>query len=350
MGIFDNGNKIYSPKYITAEITDDNDNIHFFPITHTFDGFFMVEIDKQLYAFTTKNARILRYRQKLVKSFGVIQYDVSHYSSIKKEFKELEIALKKNGLPRLNRTLFGALDIFAKREKSTFGKYLINKKSFDTLEDAQYYLEEHKLESAIKHDIHDINALIKEFETLEGQYPEKVSKIQDFLHDLNIDQVVTPLRRITECLQEDFLATSPNFLASAVPKLEAVDFEHKKVTNSEIKGHKNLMLYMLIGIVIVAAIIGIAYANEKGAFSGITSFTNNLGTIKESFQGLPSPTGGFKNPAATKADKCSDEYVQAHYTPEQLKVAINAGEMDYNCLSDTTKKYIGDLPPIEVAP
>lgn len=310
-GFFDNGNKIYSPKYITAEITDDNDNIHFFPITKDFDGYFVVEINKQLYAFTTKGARILRYKQKIVRSFGVIQYDVCNYKSIKPEIKELEIILKKNSLPKMNMRLFNILRLLGNREKNAFTP-------------------------------HDINALIAEFEKEYGkEYPEKIAEIRTYLKELDIDHIVTPLRRVTEFIHEDLIATSPNFIASAVPRLKALDYEHKLITNTEIKGNKNLMKYIVVGVLILLIVAGLYIANEKGVFKPLTDIAGGLQDVAKSGVGLPNPIGGFQTPTA--ADY-SDAAIQARYpTPEALRDAVQAGTVDYNKLSQFAKDSIDAL-------
>lgn len=311
-GFFDNGNKIYSPKYITAEITDDHDNIHFFPITNTFDGYFMVEINKQLYAFTTKNARILRYRQKIVRSFGVIQYDVSNYSSIKPEIKELELAMKKNSLPKMNMRLFNILRVLGNREKNEFRP-------------------------------HDINKLIAEFEKEWGEeYPEKVTQIKTYLKELDIDHIVTPLRKITDFIHEDLIATSPNFLASVVPKLESVEYEHKKINNEEIKGHKNLLKYIVIALLAVVIIAGVAIANDKGFFKPLTDVGKGLQDIQKSGIGIPAP-GSFSG-AAPPGQDYSDASIMARYpTPEALRDAVQAGTIDYNKLSQFAKDSIDSI-------
>lgn len=285
--------------------------MHFVPIKHTFDDMFIAEVNKQLYAFTIKGARILRYKQALVRSFGVIQYDTTHFSSIKSEFKELEIILKENSLPKVNRELFGIFQVLSKREKGKFEE-------------------------------HDITKLIAEFkENFSKKYPERVEQIEKFLKELDTKKIVTPLKRVTDMLQEDFVATSPNFLASVIPYLKSVDMDIKKVNNTEIKGHKNLMKYILIaliGIIIIAAVF-IAY--DQGAFDGLFSLGNSLSNVGSSFQGLPSPTGGFSTPA--KADPYSDENIMAKYTPEALKEAINTGTIEYNKLSQKMKDTVDNL-------
>ena len=309
-GFFDNGNRIYSPKYITAEITDDNDNIHFFPITKDFDGYFVVEINKQLYAFTTKGARILRYKQKVVRSFGVIQYDVCNYKSIKPEIKEMELMLKKNSLHKMNMRLFNILQLLGRREKTDFKP-------------------------------HDINALIEEFEKeLGGEYPEKVAEIKTYLNELDIDHIVTPLRKITEFIHEDLIATSPNFIASAIPKLKSLDYEHKLITNTEIKGNKNLMKYIVVALLAVVIIVGVYAANEKGVFKPLTDVGKGLQDIQKSGVGIPT-IGQFQTPTG---QDYSDTAIQARFpTPEALRDAVQAGTVDYNKLSQFAKDSIDTI-------
>ena len=189
---------------------------------------------------------------------------------------------------------------------------------------------------------HDINKLIEEFEQEYGdQFPEKIAEIKTYLKELDVQEIVTPLRRITDFIHEDLIATSPNFLASVVPKLESVDNEHKKITNTEIKGTKNLMKYALIamiGIIIIAAVF-IAY--DQGAFDGVFQLGDSLKNVGSSFQGLPSPTGGFSAPA--KADPYSDENIMAKYTPESLKSAIASGEIQYTNLSQKMKDMVDSI-------
>lgn len=350
MGFFDNTNKIYSTKYITAEITDDKNKIHFVPIKITFDDMFIAEINKQLYAFTTKGARILRYDQKLVKSFGVIQYDTSHFSSIKSEFKEMEIVLRENNLGKMNRELFGIFKVLSKREKEDFGMWKLDDQTFQTLEEAEKYRKEKNLTEEPTQIVHDIKALIKEFETnWQKKYPERVEQIKKFLEELDVKQIVTPLKRVTDCLQEDFIATSPNFLASVIPYIKSVDGDLKKTNNVEIKGHKNLMKYLLIAMIGVAIVAAIYIAYDKGLFDPLVNAGKSFQTASESFQGLPSPTGGFNT--AAKGDPYSDANIQKNYTPESLLEAINTGTVDYNKLSDTMKKTVDDTRKrLEVAP
>lgn len=163
-----NGKDLLSSKFITAEISDSSDRLHYVPIKHSIGDYFVADLDGQLFAFTMKNARILTHRRTLTKSFRVVQFDTTHYSSLKPETKELEIALKKNALPTVDRMLYDVLRVLGRREKDSFGKYMVGDKVFDTRKEAETYLNglgpgETK-RPEIKHNIHSIYELIELFD------------------------------------------------------------------------------------------------------------------------------------------------------------------------------------------
>ena len=74
MGVL-SGRDILTSKYITAEITDSEDRIHYVAIKHTIGDFFVADLDGKFFAFTLQNARILTHRVTMTKSFRVIQFD-----------------------------------------------------------------------------------------------------------------------------------------------------------------------------------------------------------------------------------------------------------------------------------
>src|SRR3990167_1622422 len=194
---------IYSSKWITAEISDGSSRLHFVPIKHTIGDYFVAQINKQLYAFRIDGSRIKTYRQTLVKSFRVLQYDTTHYLPISSETKELELVLQKNSLPKTNDLLFKIFKLLGRREKSEF----------------------------IPHQLKD---LVKELEANEAKYPEQVKNIKIYIESLGVDQIVTPVRRIADFIEDDLIATSPSFLGEGLTHYQRLDFEHKKVTNSPI--------------------------------------------------------------------------------------------------------------------
>ena len=218
--------------------------------------------------------------------------------------------MKKNSLPKMNGMLHNVLRVLSKREKYEFKP-------------------------------HSIIDLVSEFADKQGQYPEEVRDIKNYLLELDVDTIVTPVRKVTDFIQEDLIATSPSFLGELLPRIQRLDNEHRKITNTPVKGTigmLKIMVIILMGVVIVG---GLYYANDQGIFDGISEFTDSMGTIGDGLGGLPSPMQGFQSGAV--GDDYSDDAIQAKYTPEELKVAVNNGEVDYNKLSSNMKDMLEDV-------
>mgnify|MGYP006105316141 FL=1 len=308
MGVL-SGRDILTSKFITAEITDSEDRIHYVAIKHTIGDYFVADLDGKFFAFSLKNARILTHRVTMTKSFRVIQFDTSHYSSLRPETKELELLLQKNSLPKVNKILHNVLRVLSRREKHDFKP-------------------------------HSIIDLVAEFSDKQGQYPEEVRNIKNYLLELDVDTIVTPVRKVTDFIQEDLIATSPSFLGELLPRIQRLDNEHKKITNTPVKGTGGMMKLAVIALMAVVIIIGVSYAHDQGVFDDVTEFTDSMGTLGDGLSGLPSPTQGFQTPGV--ADY-SDAAIQAKYTPEELKIAVDSGEVDYNKLSSNTKEMLEDV-------
>jgi len=276
--------------------------------------YFVVDLDGKIFAFTLKGARILIHRRTLTKSFRVIQYDTCHYSSLKPETKDLEILLQKNALPKINRLLHNILRVFAKREKQPFVA-------------------------------HDIKELVDEFSKRSEENPkylEEVKNIRKFLEELDVEQIVTPVRKITDFLTEDFVATSPSFLGELLPRYQRLDTEHKKITNIPVKATGGILKIMIIALMAIIIVVGLVYAIDQGVFDGVSDFIDNISTIGEGFKGIPSPMTGFQPSVGTDY---SDETIMSKYAGcETLKPAINSGEVDYNKLSANMKSLVDSCP------
>jgi len=309
MGVL-SGRDIMTAKFITAEITDSEDRIHYVPIKHSIGDFFIADLDGKFFVFTLKNARILTHRVTMTRSFRVIQFDTSHYSSLRPETKELELLLAKNSLPKMSGMLHNVLRVLARREKHEFKP-------------------------------HSIIDLVSEFADKQGEYPEEVRNIKNYLLELDVDTIVTPVRKVTDFIQEDLIATSPSFLGELVPRIQRLDNEHRKITNTPIKGTGGMLKLAVIVLMAIVIAVGVFYASEQGMFDGVMSTIDSLGTVGEGLSGLPSPTQGFQTTGAGM--DFSDAAIQAQYTPEELQVAVNNGEVDYNKLSSNMKEMLENI-------
>ena len=292
MGVL-SGRDLYSSKYITAEISDATNRLHIVPIRHTIGSYFLVNIENKLYAFDLTDAQILTRRESLTKAFQVVRYDVRHYRSINDKVKELELALEKNSLPKVNGMLSNVFKILGSKEK---------KNNFEShkIEDLIKEISEYKNKKA--------NSLLKK----DSKYAEEAKTIVNFLDSLRIEEIVTPLRGISDFIESDLKSTDPSFMGNIITQFQRTDLEHKKVTNTPISAKRDWMKFMLVfmGVGIILAIGYIGYT--EGWFDGITSMASPLGDIN--FNLTPPPL-------------ISESSIAAKYpTPESAKAAIDAGQ------------------------
>lgn len=294
---------IFSSKWITAEITDASNRIYYVPIKRTIGDYFLADIENHVYCFKIEGARIKVYQHTLVKSFRILQYDLSHYMPVSaSDNKMLEEVLKQNGLPKMDMMLFNILKMLGKREKET--------KEFTP---------------------HNLQKLVNEVSKHEKDYKERVESIKNYLSHLNVTEIITPVRKITEFIEGDLLATDSKFMGSIVTQHARTDIEHKKVTNTPEAGKTAWLKMILIiaMVVIIALVIYLAY--DSGIF-------NNL------IPSFPS----FNVPSLTPPNQ-QQSLMDRYPTPEAAKAAIDRGELDYDSLSNDEKAMIDtvELPKVE---
>jgi len=258
------------------------------PIKNVIGDYFLTDIEKQLYCFKIEGSRIKTYRHKGVRSFRVLHYDTTHYKPVSgSDYKELELMLQKNGLPRMNMMMFGMLKTLGKKEKEEF-------------------------------EPHDLVNFVSELSQHEDQHQELVLNVRNYLGHLAIEKIITPVRRLTEFIEDDLIATDPKFLGTIVSTYQRVDFEHKKVTNTPTTG-KFAWLKLILIISIIGLGIGLAYwAYASGIFSNIA---------------IP----GLDQGSTTQ------DLLNKYPTPEALKAAVDRGEIRYDSLPNEIKDMINTV-------
>lgn len=297
MGVL-SGKDVFNSKFITAIITDQSGRILFVPIKAVLGDYFLTEIDRQLYVFRLDGSRIKTYRHTLVKSFRVILYDTSHYLPVSPEdLSELESVLKKNGLPRVNMMLFSVLKLLGKREKALF-------------------------------EPHNIVDLVTEIQTHENEYSDQVRSIINYLEHLKVEQIITPVRKITEFIEGDLIATDPRYFGDVVLDERNTNEEHKRITNTPVSG-KNAWIKWVAIFGIVAMIGGvIAYIYSTGGFENVGAGLGNM-----------IPGMGTNN-----------DVMSQYPTPEALKGAIDSGKVSYESLPKDIQKLIDNFKPPTIKP
>jgi hypothetical protein len=293
------GKDLLSGKHVTAEILDSSQRLHYVPIKHTIGDFFLTTINRDIYCFKLDLSRMGTYKETATKSFRKINYSTKNYMPISAgDNKALEDLLRINNLPKVNYKLFRTLKLLGNREKTK------EIKDFTA---------------------HSLVSLVEEVSQHEDEYTDQVRNITSYLQHLQVDQIVTPVREVTEFLDEELIAGDPRFLGDIVSTLQRVDQEHKKVTNVPMTG-KIPWFKMLLIISLVGILGGVGYwVYSSGALSNFS-------------------VGGFLGTPAN-----SQSIMQEYPTPEALKVAIQQGKVKESDLPPDIKREV-DAVKLPTAP
>lgn len=292
---------VYSAKYTTADIQS-TDRVWFVPIKYLIGDLFITSLDGLLYCFQMDGTRIKTYRHFGIKSVRKVYYTIEHNHPINAgKVKELEMILKKNNLPNMSNNLFNVFKHLKNREKTT--------KPDETFTP------------------HKISKMIEDVKSNPNKNIEIATNLEEFCKGLATDEIVTPIKPITEMLEHDFKATNPQYMGNVMNAANLTDKMRKKVTNMPETGKnpwmKMFAILMLIGIVGVVAY----WAYSSGTFNHLI------------------PTIGSTGPASP-----TDIYKQ-YPTPEALKQAIVDGKVKYSDLPPDIQKGVDNAKlPLQPIP
>ena len=266
--------------------------MHFVAIKHTIANFFIVEINKTPYAFKIEPARIASYKETMTKSFNKINYCTDNYMPLSpSDINALQELITTNNLPKVNYKLLRTLKLLGNREKKA---------------------------DIEKFEGHSLPKLIEEVAEHQNEYTEQVQNITNYLQHLQVKQIVTPVRKVSEFLDQELIAGDPRFLGDLVSTLQRVDHEHKKVANVPMTG--KLPWLKMVLIISLIGILGGAgwYLYSSGAFDNFS-------------------IGGF-GLGGTSAT--SQDLMKEYPTPEALKLAIAQGKVKYSDLPPDIKRSV----------
>jgi hypothetical protein len=296
MGVF-NGRDVYNPKILTAEITDAANNKYFVPIKHVLGDYFVTKINEQVYAFKLDGSRIKTTKQRAAFPFQTIDYDVTHYMPISGDIKLIELVEKINSLPKINNRLLGILKILGRTEKEPFTP-------------------------------HNLTLLIEDLSNSKDKYQKEVAEMINYFGRLNVNMIVTPLRRLTDFIEEDLKTTDAKFMGSIFAAAVEVDKEHKKVTNEPITAKKSLAILIMLPIMIGLVIAVVYFAYEAGTFDNMA--------------------GGFGSMFGGGA---TDEAMMKKYPDAiSLRDAVDSGKEEYSTLPPNAKAMYDSTKGMRLVP
>jgi len=290
------GKDIYSSKYITADITDAAHKVHFVPIKYVLGDYFLADVNNRIYLFKIDGGRIFTWEKTLAKSFRKIYYNTSHIRPISPEdTKAIELLLKENKLPNIDKNLYGILRLLGLNEELKEGEK----------------------------PRHSLSKLSEQVATISEKNPEEAANLMQYIKNLGIErEVVTPVRKIGEFIERDLLETSPGFLGDVIAHYQRTDIEHRKVMNRPYGIKKPWMLIIGLLMIVMIVIVAILYLFQSGGLEGI-------------IPGLPG------------AQDESADIMAKYNTPEELEEAISKGELDFDELPKDIRSMLAKFREAE---
>jgi len=168
---------------------------------------------------------------------------------------------------------------------------------------------------------HNITELIGQVLDAKAKSPIDTKNIVTYLKNLDVEKIITPVKKVADFIQEDLLPVNPAFLGTVIGQWIRAETVRKKVMNTPTTG-KIPWLKLLILITIVAAIaVIVIWAIQSDVFSGL------IPTIGQS---------------------TSQDIIAKYPTPESLKTAIDRGEIDYDTLPPDIKNMVDNVKLPEV--
>jgi len=306
MGVL-HGRDLYSHKWINAEIDDAGGERYVVPIKYTIGDYFLTTIKNQLYCFEIDYKSIKTRRGTGVRTIKYLNYDTTHFRPINENVKELEHVLQENGLPRVNGLLSNVFKVLSKREKKEFTS-------------------------------HDLEALIEELDKQKDEYGEAIRNVVAYLKELDVKQIVTPLRGVSNFIEDDLKVTRPAFLGNLISLYQLADTEHKKVTNSPLTAKHDWLKFMVI--IMAVALIGflLYFGYQEGWFDSITSVTDSFGDFNFDISGTP------------PGDRGGDPFLKKYPTPAAAKAALDRGEISESDIPPEMRELVKNVKTPSVIP
>ena len=162
-------------------------------------------------------------------------------------------------------------------------------------------------------------------------YDHSILNIINYLQSLSVDEIITPLRNVSDFIQEDLVSTDPSFMGTVIESYQRTDMEHRKITNTPSLGGRSMFKVALFAVIIMLTVTVGYIMYDEGYFTTNNPFNNVL------------PNSLIPN-SSLVIDPSDDEQVMEKYpTGKSLLNAIDEGKLNYDDLSDTVQKMIDNL-------
>lgn len=229
----------------------------------------------------------------MARTFSFYVYFTDNYNPVTEELKELDNILERNDIRKFSMMWYKVMKRFARSEK----------RKFEAMETVKL-----------------IESLSKEKEKNPKRYTDHEELIQ-FLKDQPLDKIVTPVRRITDFVDETILAPDPAIFGAIKTSMKMLLNENREVNHVEIKAKKGWMKIFLVMAVIAMGIAIAWFIYDGGYLDNIgASFGGSFGVISD-------------EELRNKYPKCN-----------QLVTAVDGGIVKYDQMSKTGQSIYDNCP------
>lgn len=233
----------------------------------------------------------------------------------------------------MNMTMFGAFKILSQREKRA-EKGMIENKDGTTLIQEYKGFENHLLKN-----------LVDDVANKPEQYRQQMTNLKTYFDNLAVYQIVTPVKPVTEFIEDDLIATDPKFLGDVVRSCMLLDKEQKKVLNTKVDAKKNwALIFALVAIIGAIGFMGF-YLISNG--NGVNPF-GSLFPQFNSGQATSSSSGGGTSSGCARIDDAT--IFNKYPTPEELNSAMAKGDLKMCQVSPAVQKLVKNYHPIPGQP
>lgn len=307
---------LFSTKFLNAIV---NAGQRFFVLhvkQYLGNNFFLAKIERKYYLFKIDPARIKLYHHFGVQNVAKIDYELSNYNPIdEKQIADLENILNANSLSKVDRKMFKLFDILGRREKLN--------------------------EDGTLKDPHKLDELLAEAKKYQGD-DEAVLEIIEYMRHLDVKQIVTPVKRLSEFLYKDLKEPDPGFADQLLNRSIATDKENKRMTNIPVDG-KSPLLKIVIILMLVGLIVGvIIYGFQTGQFHIPTIGGNFGGGAVQTFTPPGSSVPVVSGPLGPTTPV--SQWAAAYPTPQSLESAVNSHQIACTQLPKEVKDMVNTLP------
>lgn len=304
-----------SSKYINAFINDKGGRFFHVLVKQILGNkYFMTKIEGKFYLFELIPLRIKIWHHLGVRTIRKVEYDIESMLPIDtKQVKEMEDILNKNHIKKVDRKLLFLFDLLSKREKEV------------------------NADGSLK-EPHKLDVLIAEAEQYKGENQQAVEEIVEYMRHLDIKQIATPVRPLSEFLHE-LKQPDPGFADEVLKRAHAVEKENKKLTNTPETG-KGPWLKIIMVLVVVVMIIGViawAFASGTIHLPTIGGGDNPFSSITSGLSGGGGSTLTANSPIASWSAK--------YPTPESLGSALKTNEITCANMPKLVHDMVNTLNP-----